>query len=232
MLFLRKLLKLPSPVELGWSDSNALESREWTPDCKGPTWEDWHATVKKMHPVRYFIAETLGDFLRYEVWLRFTRPFKDTRYWVVSHLIPSRRYHILDLRQPDNQPDSYRYGWCDTDHRMLFAIFNLLNQFVEGEMPNYYCPTEEEVEKDPSLIHQRKFVFEVNAIHHWWNVTRKQDLKAYDNLLSQWHDVRKEGKKEKAAQLFKILGSVEKDNEDKVDEMIARLMKIRRSLWT
>lgn len=234
MLFLRRLLKLLSPVDLGWSEYDALESKLFSGTTQGKTWEDWHETVKQMHPVKYFIVETAADYLRRKC-LRLLHPFKEFHYWLVSHLIPSRRYHMLDLRQPGDQdtPDYYRYGWRDTDSRMLFALFNLLNEFVEGEMPDYYCPTEEEVEKDPSLIHQRNFVFEVKAIHHWWNVTRKQDLKAHDNLVSQWSQARKEdGRSEKAAKLFRIIGAVEKDNEDKVDEMIARLMKIRRSLWT
>jgi hypothetical protein len=204
---------------------------------RGKTWEDWHETVQKMHPVKYFIAETATDFLQQKIWWRLKHPVEKFHYWFVSHFVPSRRYHMLDLRQPcpkgEMNVDCYKYGWRDVDARMLFAMFNLLNEFVTGELPHYYCPTEEDVAKDPTLKEQRNVVLEVNAIHHWWNVTRKEDHRAYDSLLHQWSQIRKiSGKTEEAARLFKILGTVEKDNEDKVDEMIARLMKIRRSLWT
>src|SRR5271170_3121827 len=99
MLFLRKLCKLPSPVDLGWSQSNALEDEMFSDEPTGKTWQDWNKTVKEMRPVRYWISETFGDFVRYKIWLPIVQPIENARYWLVSHLVPSRRFHMLDLRQ-------------------------------------------------------------------------------------------------------------------------------------
>ena len=68
MLFFRKLLKLPTPVDLGWSEYNALEDEDFSPEPQGKTWQDWHRTVKEMHPVKYFLAETLADWIYYKIW--------------------------------------------------------------------------------------------------------------------------------------------------------------------
>ena len=136
MRFLRKLFKLPSPVDLGWSDTDALQSKLFTPDCDGYTWEDWENTVQKMHPVKFFFGKTVPDTFRYRIWLPIVRPIETFRYWVVSHVIPSRRYHMLDLRQPIAKGelanhDAYRYGWRDVPEKMLYAWFNLLAEYME-----------------------------------------------------------------------------------------------------
>lgn len=241
MLFLRKLLKLPTPVDLGWSEYNALESRDFTPDCKGPTWEDWHVEVKKLHPVKYFIAETFGNFLRYKIWLRGTRPLKDAHYWLVSHLIPSRRYHMLDLRQPCGKKDAknidcYRYGWHDVPEKMLFAMFNLLKEYLKEEpydLTSGYSL--EEINNDPCLKSQHESLLEARAILYWWEVERKEGYTRYYELLHQWSELRENEitrKNGEADEAFQELHDHEEQLEKTTDDMIVRLMKIRRGLWT
>lgn len=233
MQFFRNFFKLPGPKDLGKSISNyALPSRMFTPENKNYSWEDWHDEVKKLHPIKYFFVETLFKFIRNNIWYTVKSPFENAYYWTVSHLIPSKRYHMLDLRQPaDDECDSYRYGWIDIDNRMLYAIFNLLNQFVEHEISNTYFPTWEDIKKDPGLQSQRDFVLEVRAIHEWWNVDRKMESKVKRDLLSAWSQARQNGLPN-TNKLWTELQQSEIDFESKTDEMIARLMKIRRKLWT
>jgi len=137
---------------------------------------------------------------------------------------------MLDLRQP-KVTGEYRYGWLDSDHQILFALFNILNNFVKHEMPNSYCPSEEEVSHDASLLNQRNKYLEIKAIHYWWNVDRRRQEKRKDHLLSDWHTARKYCRAEEH-QLWENLRKAEADLEDKEEEMIMRLIKIRHSLWT
>lgn len=229
MLFLRKLCKLPSPIELGWSEHNALEDEEWSDEPKGKTWQDWHRTVKEMHPVKYWFAETFGDFVRYKVWLPFTRPFEKARYWFVSHFIPSRRFHMLDLRQKDE----YQYGWADVPQKMLYAMFNLLSEFLNKETPHDLTQwyTREQIEADEGMKRQQADIDEARAIYQWWTVGRKEEQGMHDKLLHDWSEARR-NKSSNREHLWELLQFQEKANEDKTDEMIARLMKIRRTLWT
>lgn len=233
MLFLRKLFKLPSPVDLGRSKWDALPSRDFTPECTSYTWEDWHDEVKSLHPVRYFIAETFGDFLLYQIWFPVSRPFKKTYRWLVSHLIPSRRYHMLDLRQPHSKHcDSYQYGWQDVPEKMLYAMFNLLKEWFDE---NPYDISEdhsmEEINADPVLLRQYTEYQEAKAILHWWQFTRKYDYKEYNQMLHDWSELRSVDYKQ-AEKLFKELNNFEEQLEKNTDDMVTRLMKIRRGLWT
>lgn len=233
MLFLRKLLHLPSPTELGRSSRDSLPSKDFTPNTTDYSWEDWHEEVKSKHPIKYFVAETAGDFVRFKLFYPVYRPIQDAKYWVVSHIVPKRRYHMLDLRQPKNEDDidQYRYGWLDVSERMLYAIFNLLDQFVKYEMKNYYCPTEEDILKEDNLQAQKDIYFEILEIHKWWTVDRKDAHKQCNELRNKWHSLLKQNDPQTQI-IWDKMREMDDELERKTDEMIIRLIKIRRSLWT
>lgn len=235
MSFFKNLFKLPGPRELGMSEYDALESRDFTPDCHGPTWEDWHEKVKSLHPVKYWFLETAYKFLLKNFWWKISMPVSKLRYWLTSHIVPSRRYHLLDLRQPHNADgiDNYRYGWQDVPDKMLYAIFNLLGEYLNKEKPHdlmlYY--SKEQIDADAGFKSQQDALDEARSIYFWWNTERKLDYKKYNQLLSDWSSVRKNDRL-KSDMLFKQLKEQEDYIENKTDEMILRLMKIRRTLWT
>jgi len=229
MLFFRKLFKLPSPIDLGWSEYNALEVEDFCDDPKGKTWEQWHQTVKKMHPVKYFFAETFADFVRYKIWFSIKNPFSKAHYWIVSHCVPSRRYHFLDLRQPNG----YRYGWTDVPEKMLFAMFNLLGEYLNEEKPHDLTQwyTKEQIDTDEGLKRQQNKLEEARAIYHWWTVEREEEYARKSEMQNKWWTARK-SKDPNREKYWEQLCQMDIDMEAKTDEMIGRLMKIRRSLWT
>jgi hypothetical protein len=224
MNWLHRIFNLPSPVDLGWSKTNALGARDF-PSPGQKTWEDYYDYLKTTFPIRAFIAITVADWLYYTVWMTIKRPVANAYYWLVSHLIPSRRYHMLDLRQPGG----YRYGWADIDSRLVYAMFNLLDLFVKHEMPNFYCPTEEEVAKEPAYKTQRDAYIEIEAIHRWWNVDRVAAKKAISDELNRLYGTR--GTRPTADER-EALHKMEADLEAKMEEMMVRLVKVRGSLWT
>lgn len=240
-MFLQKLFKLPSPVELGWSDTNALQSEIFSPDCDGYTWENWETTVQGMHPVKFFLGKTVPDFLRYKVWLPIKRPFERSHYWFVSHVIPSRRYHMLDLRQPLSKGelvnhDAYRYGWRDVPEKMLYAWFNLLKEYMEEspyDLTKDY--TLEQINADIGMRGQHESLQEVKALLYWWQVERKQEYKVLDDIRSQWYEAHRDAASRAKGideKLRVVMRNAEKDIEEKTDLMLRRIIKVRRSLWT
>ncbi len=92
------------------------------------TWEDWHKELKQTMPIRHFIVEDLYDKLSS---LK-TLLYDDPKYYLRSHLIPSKRFHMLEMRSPQN---GYKWGWCDRSSLLLYAPFAILRDFVEKEYP-------------------------------------------------------------------------------------------------
>lgn len=142
-------------------------------------------------------------------------------YWLRCHTFT--KYHIIDIRGQDG----YKWGWLDRDHAMYLACFKLLTEFVELEDPTVGQRTEADYRGDldetewlefhrPSIIPQLEREVEVRALYDWWKTGRKQEWDACyaaSNL--------KETKWDEFTRL-----------EEKDEEMLMRLMKVRRSLWT
>ena len=224
-----KIFHLPSPKELGWSKNNALAMGEF---CRpgDKTWTDWKNKMQLEYPTRYFFAETLPFWF----YINFTRRIKNSLYWIRSHTY--NKYHILDLRQPiekdgiENLHDSYRWGYICADTKMLFALFNILNDFVENEFKDFYCPTEEDIANVPTNSIQRDAYFEILALHKYWNIDRKKAQKEMDKLLDEWMAAKSFGDPN-TNKLFVKENALQKAYEDQEEEMLIKLIKIRKSLW-
>jgi len=212
MIFLRKLFKLPSPRDLGWNEYDALPMREFTPDCEGYTWEDWHEKMKRAYPIKYFFSETLP--LKITRWVR---PIKELYYWLTCHLLPSRKYHLLDLRKSSH---GYKYGYRDPSEKMLYAMFSLLKEYIDSKP---YDLSEdfslEEINADPGMKIQFEKFEEAKQILFWWEFSYKKEEEDRYELFSS---------KEISAEEFLFL---ERESDSKTEEMLIKLIKIRNHLW-
>jgi hypothetical protein len=246
MIYLNKYFKIPGPKDLGMSTHNRSMAINGMRNYVGEaTWEDYYSRVKKDYPVRYFLASTIPSFIR-SCWLDFTRKPKDIYYYLKCHLIKKHRYHLIDIRQPktENDPMPYRYGWMDTDHKIEYAMMNLLVEFVEKEVPHgYLVPTEEEAEKDDGIDYkyagfkkQLDNYKEYMAIYNYWKTERFELDKKHDDLLHAWSKSRtsKDGERDnpETKRLWKDLQAATDLKDQILNEMLIRLIKIRHVLWT
>ena len=128
--------------------------------------------------------------------------------------------------------DNYRYGYSDVGEKMLYAMFNLLGEYLREEPYDLRSDySEDEIQSDEGLKAQQHDLDEAREIYRWWTVERKKDYKAYNDLLDSWVKVRKTDKQQ-ADTIFDQTQDQEKYLDDKTEEMTIRLMKIRRSLWS
>jgi len=140
-------------------------------------------------------------------------------WWLRYHVWPSNRYHVLDLRN-----EWYDFGWCDVDHRMLYACFALLKFFVEREAgldmlrhqgsaireltDDQWGGTSEEREAEAV---RRDYIYnEVRELYQWWTVDRAKEINA--DAASGF---------EKIDELY-----------EKETKQLLRLVVIRSGLWT
>jgi hypothetical protein len=242
MIYLNKIFKIPGPKDLGMSRANYAMASVYFTSGDELTWEDYYAKVKKDYPIKYFISATLiGFFVR--IYRCNLRRVTDAFYWFKCNYIKKHKYHLLDLRQPKKitftksngvvktklNPEHYSYGWRDIDDRMIFAIFGLLNEYVKHELN---VITDEDVKADPNLITFKDNQDEILAIHNWWNNERPQAMDEIDRASSKWGKLSNLKRAEAKTRAWTDLINKETQFEAKTDEMIARLMKIRRTLWS
>ncbi len=221
---------------------HALPMRPWCE--KGElTWEDFYAEAKKKYPVRYFLSHDLPHWWRVHVSL----PIEHFTDWVVCHVVPSRRFHMLDLRQPkDEEGYPYRYGWIDSDRQILYSCFNILVRFIEREHGGkdkyleYIAFQEEDCSQEfPEWQEKCRNQREILDIYLWWKETRPATNKAISEALTKWHDLYRPVQSKEEAEVTPGLAEADKLHKDleaayEVAETkrLARLIELRHLLWT
>ena len=229
MNFLRKLFHIPTPVELGKSEYDALPSDFFPNDVEDEyTWEDYDREMSAQYPVKWFLTRTIPIFWRRYIWGRYA-PLERARYWLVSHLVPSRRYHMLDLRQPD--PELYQYGWIDAPQQILYANFAILKNYVEGELEGKF-PIEDETEWEGAADWNEHYR-EIENLYNYWTVKRPAWQKKLDDMSHVASVVRNRQRNfEEGEKLYEQL-RIEQDKFDEYEtQALIRLIKTRKGMWT
>lgn len=130
--------------------------------------------------------------------------------------------------QPSNllKIDSLSNGWCDKDHVLLHACFQLLSDFVEKEMPKYpFINWNIPVDKMNFVIRDIHFnagnTDEVNSAD-----TRNVKIE-FEELYAWWQEWKKKEE-------IKKNSTFEEDHADYLieNEMLKRLIDLRMYMWT
>lgn len=220
--------KLPTPKELGHK-TNYLPLSCVNPN-KEYSWEDYDNEVKQLYPIKYFINETLPDLFYY-----LKHPFVVIFDFIKYNFISKHRYHFLDLRQNDKTScDYYKYGYIDVRQRMLYAVFNLITEFVEKEdlllhdriefLKNYLKNSNNETDicSDKQCL---EFYIKIENLYIWWKFIRKSNYSYLDKLLNFYLDSKNDCDKNI---WFKAYNDFEKEEQ----EMFVEACKLREYLWT
>lgn len=142
-----------------------------------------------------------------------------------------RRKHIIKTKLPRGQ-------WWDTDSRMLYGMMNLLMEFIEKENGENGL---EFIDWDSDPIHKH-IKEEIIAIRDWW-LNYQNRLNEIDKTLTNWSDETFFDKNNlmeelsapetaKSKSLHNKLHQMEEKLEIEEEEMLIRLIKIRKHLWT
>ena len=211
-------------------------------------WEQWRQTAKKAEPIRYFLNETLPDFWYFEVlwWLQW--PYKTLKVLIRTRI--TKRWHIVNTHL---KPEYYEPGTL-----VLHASFALLEDFVEVELAGWMGARrslpfwkrwlgfearsrelglkylEEEI-IDSSVPGQAECAVEKKALYLWWKDVRpnRPDPDAeYSALYDQEHETGVKVPREEYLKVALRCGEIEQQQYDEDNEMLKRLISVRRSLWT
>ena len=169
-------------------------------------------------------------------WYKYFRPL---RIFINTHI---KRLHLLDMR---NVMHGYDGGYMDPAEQLLYANFAILKRFVEKEKPfelfglqiiNGKVESKDQFSREHDTHYQ-----ELYDLYMWWTVGRKNERDAVD-LINTKVQYRSEPVEVDPVhgQLYQIKWTgpfdewVEASNklEERDDEMLNRLVKIRKQLWT
>lgn len=127
-----------------WSIGKFADWIRGTPKIKCGTseeWDDWEATAKAAHPVRWWIAEEGLDYLQTIVYY-IPDKLNDVRYYINNRWVSHS--HALAAHPRDIKPGS----WSDVGNRFLPCLFNELVDFVEIEQAWHHCMWSDEAKTE------------------------------------------------------------------------------------
>lgn len=186
-------------------------------------WNDWHQTAKKKYPIIYFVTETLPKTIRI-TWGRLVWWPLQRYYWAIIHRFhPKHRYHVVN--------SGLEPGYHDPDTLILYSCMNMLKHFVEVGAPH--------VEWSATEYHQHGWE-EMQAIYKWWNnyLTREDTFPETPKIEGLTGESFILGHKyDHLPEMIAFREAVSKHYEEceqliqQEEEMLIRLMKIRRLLW-
>lgn len=187
-------------------------------------WEDWDVHMRRNYPVRYFLWETVPNAL-WPLW----RSLKAAHYWLRCHLLPSCRYHLLDLRGVDPL-STYTHGYVDPCEVMRLSAWAALRAYVaEGPTDPATWATPEELAGD---LKDQKFHYdEAMELHRWWMQGRAVEQAKVDALYEATRVAISDGEDAYRA-ATKVWLDYYRWMEEHEEEQFLRLCKIRRTLWT
>lgn len=193
-------------------------------------WSELKTIRQKKRRLKHIVR----DFFRYNIWGDYKRGgVMGLYHWIRCHVW--NRYHVINI----SGEDDYSWGWMDRDHIMIMACFKILKMFVEQEDPKIGLRSLDDYryEGDECMLESLKAQLEreaeVRALYIWWTETRPKEHAECATLLNDF-DVSFTKKGIKVSDEKKSHGWFERTQElDKKDEeMLIRLMKVRRNLWT
>jgi hypothetical protein len=156
-------------------------------------------------------------------------------WWMLMHRFhPRHRYNIVRTGLPP--------GYYDPDTRMMHAMMTCLSEYLRAHggadtMDEWSADLRAEAENKPvaweSLIRQAAYQEEAVAIWRWWNDTRPKERKAHEDECMRLFgdDTRLERKTPQWNADTAAHHKEEERLDEKDQEMLMRLVKIRPSLW-
>jgi len=216
-------------------------------------WEKREQRLKKAFPVRFFVWDSIPDILKYNI----QNPYKRLKNWIRFRTWDRYDIVVLDISKDYHDPDT----------RLLYANFQILQDFVEIELAA--CMHDEETGntsargfseifrfmkrkklRDPArgikhldweinstTGYQSTSAQEKKVLYLWWTQWRPARLDPYvSDYFNQPGDFDLSLKalfnRPFNRELSDARTKLEQMYEAEDEEMLIRLMKVRRSLWT
>lgn len=230
---LRPYLKPHRPIEFGFKNYSWAEFIGTDKD------KEFKKLWRNKYPFNFYYNEFSKKILP-----RTRRHIEYWIYFVKCHILPSYKFHLIDIRQPKGKNcDSYSHGFLDADRRLVLVCFTILCRFVEKEL----CVkldddwaglffSDEEIKNDPcggeTLVVQNKNTEEIRQLYKYWKADRKEEWVRLEEASMRRYKCRGKVKKSEEENLYNISSQLEEAFYNHEEEMLIRLIKIRQSLWT
>lgn len=216
-------------------------------------WDDWHREVGKRRPFRHFLAEEVLDSLQNILYFpldlyRSVRAYLDNRFVHKTHCLktglkPGRFYELdhrilhglfNELKEfVEVDLGHYYAAWGEGDFKIRggrcpeagLAHLNWAMSLKLDESHGVSKKSRRYGKPTPQALAAQ----EIMELYAWWN---SRDSRPDPSEVSGWSDAcEKKVSDKESLKVFKKMQALEKKHDDEDEEMLVRLIKVRRNLW-
>jgi len=215
-----KIRGTAKPYALGWKE-----------------WDEWHAEAKAAHPFRYWLAEVLLSFIQDLV----NKPadiYGSIRAYYYNRWVRRTNACVAD-------PEHIKVGqYCDTSDKILPCMFNELVLFVEHDLKGmcYFKTGDKTINTGVQYLeHQIQFLLdegedtshdeEILALYKWWKEERPSRKDPNEIIPDKIIFDLPDGEREEMIKILEEARRIEDGYDREDEEMLIRLVKIRKHLW-
>ena len=181
-------------------------------------WEKFDNEQKAKYPIRFFLFDKIPEELGHIAY-RWRN-----RVWAFKHrFIPKHKYHIIRT--------SLKPGYWDPDTQILHAVMDTVKQFVDI--------TKDSVNWESEDAHAHAWA-ELQAVYDWWvnkYPNREDELPKlpdvdFGKIIGEHSEEHSEDPDVKEwKRVSEIHNQMEAEWVKEEEEMLIRVMKVRRFLW-
>lgn len=208
-------------------------------------WDEWKKEQKKKRPIRFWLSDTFLGYLQDIIYYPYDI-YNEIRHYVRRRWVDKTHFLKTGLK-----PGHY----YELDKRILHGLFNELVDFVEIELAHlslwdrtkkyrfkngrsveaayeyFEWATNLKYDEDwmvnpeddryGELTDQAKAAIKIKELYEWWTKIRPLRDDPYLTINKDTH----------GENYFEAIAFVEEDQYNEDNEMLIRLIKIRRELW-
>jgi len=152
-----KIFQIPNmPLSLGWGE-----------------WENWEKQSKKKYPIRFLLSHTIPRFVNYSWYNYIHTP------WYRLKCVVWHKYNVVTVK-------SLSPTWHDRDNLLLYASFQILEDFIDIECPYEFSRSYEETLNSYLELGCEQEAVEradswklIRKLYQWWLIRKDKD--SWDN---------------------------------------------------
>jgi hypothetical protein len=209
-----------------WKIFNWFEQKFWVsisskPKCEtGIGWNKWIANNKEKYPIRYCIFEELPI-----IWNDKFKWINDL-YWGLQYRFnPKHQYHKVTFARP---------GYYDPDYQILFAVCELVSNFVESQESG-----QGHVDWAATKEHQKAFNI-MKEIRDYWKIeypNRESEFppfpKGLKKMTNLFYNRRDLSEQDWVNYEFWVNNHnrIDQKHIDRENEILTKMISIRKFMW-
>lgn len=193
-------------------------------------WSLWENQAKKSYPIRFFLFETLVDFIDHNI---FTK-LKNLKWAILHRIHPKYIYHKLRIKKlnKDGKLENIRPRFYDEDVLLELVMIQIFIEYFEDERGFNRVDWVSSGDEHYEISKKMKKAYEFFTITQHQLLEKTDDHEYYNYLMENYNKRDNQFVRNRLEELSKDLQETEKHYENELNKNLKMIIDFRKYMWT